>query len=149
MEKNCKCCNNKFYTIKNNKKFCSKQCLKRYHNNKNKIDLIEKICKVCNKPFQTKIKKTILCSYKCRANNQRLKYKTKNRLGSTKQCKLCGENFILKASNQKFCSSVCRISYTTKEKQVNLPKKVIIKKQAFKIEFASINELLDEFGSIE
>jgi predicted nucleic acid-binding Zn ribbon protein len=149
--KNCSYCDNTFHPVKSNQKFCSKKCLKQFHNNKNKVFPIEKICKICHKTFYTKVKKTLFCSYECRAINQRQKYKTANRLGTIKQCTYCKSDFILKKGNQKFCSNACLNLHTKDKKKSNitLSKKVSVTNKAFKLETASINELLDEFGFIE
>ena len=73
-EKTCKFCGKKFFTNRQNQKYCSRVCLKNFYRNRYKSGLkkINRVCPSCGRRFVTTNRFKSFCSVVCRKRFDRI-----------------------------------------------------------------------------
>ena len=139
---NCQKCGKLFYTNRDNKKYCSRECyykgrkyLKGKENLQSKREI--RICKNCNKEFEVKLSdKKIFCSKKCsqeghKGNNSKQYINRIKRI-----CPICKKSFyVLPKSKRITCSKECFKINCLRRVRVksNLTKKCIICGKVYRV----------------
>lgn len=126
MEKICLVCNKEFKTNYSFKIYCSVECYRLGHNNKNNFMNRKKIfnivCPICKKRFDATNNLKIFCSFKCMNEAQRYKRRNRNlyegaekggdmrnyeRKILLRRCNICNKEFETKNLLKKYCSYKC------------------------------------------
>lgn len=112
MEYTCRNCNKKYYSYKENSKFCSKECKNKYNNILYSCDYCKKEFYVFRSNYEkllTGEKKHLYCSKECADKG--------NYTSVEKICQNCGKIFTITNAFkdiQKFCSKECFYDYKRK-----------------------------------
>lgn len=116
----CQNCNKKYFSYKENSKYCSRECRKESSNTLSNCDCCNKQIMLSKRKVEqlnTGLQKNKFCSKKC--------YDTFQRTSVEKKCKNCGEKFLIYKCFehiQEFCTRICYDDYRIKNSQTHISK---------------------------
>lgn len=117
--KTCIYCNKKFETSAADQKYCSKECLKKFHKEEYERKYqksYERTCSYCNNKFETNHSSKIYCSKECRLAHYS---STLDRKTYNKTCIICSKEFETNIHNKKCCSKECSQKHYLSSKPIN------------------------------
>jgi len=129
MIKICEYCKKEFKTPKSKRKFCGRECYKKYID-KNKDTFTSELkpikeCVYCGKKFPANIN-ALYCSKKCgygaEYGKRRIIVSSEEKEIKIKVCEYCGKTFEYLSHERKYCSLKCGVKHNTiKKREKHIP----------------------------